>query len=181
MSRLEEKKDDLPSGCGPIRKLATSTEIGSTGLNQYGGYIYEEFLKQLRGRRKNEVFREMMDNDYVVGAVLFAIDMLIRNVDWTFEAKDPTNKDDVEAAEFMETVREDMSSTWTETVSEILSMLGYGWSYHEIVFKVRRGKTSKQDTTSQYDDGKVGWAKLPIRGQTTLERQHGLELGMGGV
>lgn len=31
----------------------------------------------------------------------------------------------------------DMQDTWTDTISEILSFLTYGWSFHEIVYKRR--------------------------------------------
>ena len=54
------------------------SEIGSTGLEHSGGRIHEEFLPQLRGRRAIQVFKEMRDNDPTVGAMLFAVEMLIR-------------------------------------------------------------------------------------------------------
>lgn len=62
----------------------------------------------------------------------------------------------------------DMQDTWTDTISEILSFLTYGWSFHEIVYKRRMGKTRDQKTRSKYNDGLIGWRKLPIRAQETL-------------
>ncbi len=62
----------------------------------------------------------------------------------------------------------DMQMTWTDTLSEILSFLTYGWSYHEIVYKLRRGHTRNPETNSKYNDGLIGWRKLPIRSQETL-------------
>lgn len=50
-------------------------EIGRIGQRRYGGTIYEEFLHELRGTRGIEVYREMSENDDVVGAILFAIEM----------------------------------------------------------------------------------------------------------
>ena len=52
-------------------------EIGRIGQRRYGGTIYEEFLHELRGTRGIEVYREMSENDDVVGAILFAIDTTI--------------------------------------------------------------------------------------------------------
>lgn len=63
---------------------------------------------------------------------------------------------------------DDMQSTWTDTISEILSFLVYGWSLHEIVYKRRMGKTRSPRTKSKYSDGLIGWQKLPIRSQDTL-------------
>lgn len=62
----------------------------------------------------------------------------------------------------------DMQDTWIDTISEILSFLTYGWSYHEIVYKRRMGNTKDPRTKSKYSDGLIGWRKLPIRGQETL-------------
>lgn len=56
----------------------TAGEIGRIGQKRYGGFFYEEFLKELQGRKGVETYREMADNDDVIGAILFAIEMLIR-------------------------------------------------------------------------------------------------------
>lgn len=144
-----------------------SKEIGRIGQRRFGGVLYEEFLHELRGRRGAEVYREMADNDDVVGAILFAIEMLVRQCDWIVEPAGDTPKDK-EAAEFIESCMDDMQDTWIDTISEILSFLTYGWSYHEIVYKRRMGKTKNPQTRSKYDDGLIGWQKLPIRAQETL-------------
>ena len=45
-------------------------EIGRLGQKRYGGFFYEEFLKDLQGRKGVEVYREMSENDDVIGAFL---------------------------------------------------------------------------------------------------------------
>ena len=129
--------------------------------------FYEEFLRDLRGKKGIETYREMAENDDTIGAILFAIEMLIRQASWTVEPAGDTPKDK-EAAEFVEQCMHDMQDTWTDTISEILSFLTYGWSFHEIVYKRRMGKTSNPKTRSKYNDGLIGWRKLPIRAQETL-------------
>ena len=167
-----------------IRKQKTIkplSEIGSTGLERTSGTIHEEFLKDLQGKRGIEIYREMRDNDAIVGAMLFAIEMLIRRVEWRLEAAS-TDTADVEAADFIETCLHDMSMTWEETISEILSMLVFGWSYHEVVYKRRLGKSADPAKNSRHDDGRIGWRKLPIRAQETLYEwkfsENGALLGM---
>lgn len=145
-------------------------ELGVTGLEQSGGRIHEEFLPQLHGRRSIQVFKEMRDNDPTVGAMLFAIEMLIRQVEWRVEPASE-EESDAEVAEFVDSCFEDMSETWDDTLSEILSMLPFGFSVLEEVYKVRagdQGPSSQQ--RSKFDDGRIGWAKLPIRAQETIER-----------
>lgn len=144
-----------------------SKEIGRVGQRRYGGIFYEEFLSELRGRKGAEVFTEMSNNDETIGAILFAIEMLVRQASWNVEPGGSTAKDR-EAAEFVKSCMDDMQQTWIDTISEILSFLTYGWSFHEIVYKRRMGRTKDSRTSSKYDDGLIGWMKLPIRSQETL-------------
>lgn len=142
-------------------------EVGRIGQKRYGGTFYEEFLRELRGSKGIEAYREMAENDDTIGAILFAVEMLIRQAPWTVEPGGHTPKDR-EAAEFVEQCMHDMQDTWTDTISEILSFLTFGWSFHEIVYKRRMGKTKDPKTRSKYHDGLIGWRKLPIRAQETL-------------
>lgn len=147
--------------------MADNKEIGRIGQRRYGGVIYEEFLHELRGKRGIEAYREMSENDDVVGAILFAIEMLVRQTDWNVEPGGDSQAD-IDAAEFVESCMNDMQNTWIDTISEILSFLTFGWSYHEIVYKRRMGRTKDGRTRSKYTDGLIGWRKLPIRAQETL-------------
>ncbi len=142
-------------------------EIGRIGQKRFEGTFYEEFLPELRGKRGMDTYREMAENDDTIGAILFAVEMLIRQASWTVEPTGDTPADK-EAAEFVESCMHDMQDTWTDTISEILSFLTYGWSFHEIVYKRRMGKTKNPQTKSKYNDGLIGWRKLPIRAQETL-------------
>ena len=142
-------------------------ELGRIGQNRYGGVFFEEFLPELRGQRGMKVYTEMADNDDMVGAILFAVETLLRQAPFRVEPGGDTPADQ-EAAEFVESCMHDMQDTWTDTLSEILSFLTYGWSYHEIVYKRRAGKSRNPKLNSKYSDGLIGWRKLPIRAQDTL-------------
>lgn len=147
-------------------------EIGRVGQLRYGSngaesVFFEEFLPELRGIKGVHAYTEMADNDATIGAILFAIEMLIRKCEFHMEPGGENEKDK-EAAEFVESCMHDMERTWADTLSEILSFLIYGWSYHEIVYKRRVGKTTSPITNSKHADGLIGWRKLPIRAQDTL-------------
>ena len=142
-------------------------EHGRIGVNRWGGQFYEEFLPELRGLRGVKTYREMADNDDVIGGILFAIKMLIRQASWSVQAGGVEERDK-EAAEFVESCLHDMQMTWTDTVSEILSFLTYGWSLHELVYKRRMGHKKDVRLDSKFDDGLIGWQKLPIRAQESL-------------
>lgn len=143
------------------------SEFGTTGLRRSGGYINEEFLPNLRGSRAAMVYREMADNDAVVGAILFSMDKIITRLDWHVE-ECGDSKSQIAAAEFVEECLHDMSDSWDSTLSSILSMLVFGFSYHEIVYKKRGGYTNDPKTRSKYNDNRIGWRKWAIRAQETL-------------
>lgn len=150
----------------PRQPSVATDELGSSGLKRSGqrGLVYEEFLPQLQDERARKVYREMRDNDAVVGAVLFAIEMLIRQAEWRVEGEDE------DLVEFIESCLTDMSTSWEDFLAEVLSMLVYGWSWHEVVYKRRLGPDQKDPSKhSQYNDGKIGWRKFPIRSQDSLQ------------
>jgi hypothetical protein len=151
-------------------KLSPFMELGSTGLKRASGYIDEEFLPQLRGRKAVQIFKEMSENDPLVGSLLFTVDRLLRNVEWNVEPGGKSAQD-AKAAEFVEQCMQDMSHTWSDFISEVLSCMVYGWSWHEIVYKKRGGQwTRDPKVRSRYSDNLIGWRKMPIRAQETLLR-----------
>lgn len=150
------------------KKPVNFKQLGTTGLKRYGPYVYEEFLPELRWPYAGKVYQEMSDNDPVIGAILYLAEMLIRGTSWRVEPASQSDAD-VEAAKFLESCMHDMDMSWANTISEILSMLTYGFSFHEIVYKVRRGPNETSPKyKSKYSDGRIGWRRLPIRAQTSL-------------
>jgi hypothetical protein len=141
------------------------TQFGATGLKQYSGYVREEWLKDLIGRRGLLMYREMRDNDPIIGAIFFAIEMLLRGVSFHVEAGDQQSQD---AADFIESCLGDMEESWPSFLAEVMSFLLYGWDVHEIVYKVRQGKNKNPKFDSKYDDGMIGWRGFMHRGQETL-------------
>lgn len=171
------RKDATPpnpfGGVGPTPEMAsgmTFKEVGNSGLRAFSGYVREEFLYQLQGRQGATIYREMADNSPIIGAVVFAIQATMRKVRWrTNPAADTPAAQ--EMADFAESLRQDMSHTWEDSVMEDLSMLIYGYAPKEIVYKRRLGPSPGGDrASSQFDDGRIGWRRLPLRGQDTVIR-----------
>lgn len=140
-------------------------ELGRTGLKRWGNIVAEEFLQELRGQRGMKIYREMRDNSSIVGGCLSAIEMLIRQVSWDVE---PGGKEqeDLARAEFVEQCFKDLSTPWTDVVVEHLSMLPFGFSLCEIVYKRRDGQ--RGEAPSRFSDGRIGWRKLAPRSQESI-------------
>jgi hypothetical protein len=151
-------------------KAGAFGEIGVSGLKVASGYVLEEFQQELRGTNAIRIYRQMSEGDATVNAVLTAIGLVLRAVDWRVEPADDSSEAEKEA-EFVQSLLDDMSHPFTDVVGEALSMLTYGWSALEIVLKRRQGPDQKDPSLrSKFDDGRIGIRKLPIRSQDSLLR-----------
>jgi hypothetical protein len=143
--------------------------VGTTGLPVWGGRIYDENLADLSGERGRKILREMSEQDPIIGGTLLGVEMLSRQVPYTVKPADETDKAQ-EVADFVSAALDDMSPSWEDTLSEILSYLTYGWSWLEIIYKRRQGlKPNSPQKSSHFDDNKIGWAGWSIRSQETLD------------
>jgi len=144
--------------------------MGVTGLHQFGGYIYADPNRNLQGQRGAEIYDKMATSDPILAGGLFAIESICKQVPW-FAKPMGTKKKDIRAARFVESCFFDMATPWPQTLSEILTMAKFGWSWMEKVFKIRRGPFERdQRFKSEYSDGRVGWANWAPRSQLTLSR-----------
>ena len=156
------------------RKLSESeakTTLGVAGDNTYNGQIRaDEFLPELRGKKAIRKFREMRDNDSTIGAVMYAVEQILRDVDLNVK---PANNSDAakREAEFVKSILDDMDHTLDDHISEALSFLSYGFSWFEVVYKRRVGPTERSDKKrSKYSDGRIGIRKLAARAPWTLSK-----------
>lgn len=149
-------------------KVVNYKQLGTSGLRRYGQQVYEEFIPDLRWPWAGKIYQEMADNDPVIGAILYLAEMLIRGTEWRVVPGGDTPADK-EAAQFLEECMHDMDVSWANTISEVLSMLSYGFSFHEIIYKVRRGLNENNEKYySKYSDGRIGWRRMPVRSQMSL-------------
>jgi hypothetical protein len=146
-------------------------ELGVTGLRRTGGSyaaaVDNELSRDLRGDRARKVYREMRDNDPIVGAIVYAIEMLMRRVKWRVDSASDA-PEDKDYAEFVEQCLGDTSHTFEDFISECLSMLAFGYSVFEIVYKRREGPGTDGAKRSRYTDGRIGWRKWAVRAQESL-------------
>ena len=171
----------------PFSRSRSSTQVekpfdilGVEGAKISSGFVHDEFLQKLVGERGRRVYREMRDNDAVCSSILFAVEMLLRAIDWTVSC----DSDNPEGVEFLESVVDDMSHTWDDFICNVLTMLTFGWEYTEVIYKRRVGPFEVDPRRrSKYTDGKIGIRKLADRSQETLNRweidpEDGSVLGM---
>ena len=119
------------------------------------GIRLDEFIPDLRGQRGIKRLREMAQNDPIVGAILSAMDLMIRSTPWRVEGGS------AQAAELVDYSLHQMEDTTFEMfLSDVLSFLPYGFSLFEIVARPPSG----------HPNGWVTLRKLAPRAQWTIER-----------
>ena len=142
--------------------------LGRTGLPYYGGRIYQERNYKLRGIQGVRLYQEMSEQDAIVGTILFLIETFIASAEWRVEPAEEKSKEARYWAKFVEECFEDMSHTFEDLLSEIMTFLIYGWAYFEQCFKTRNGLNDEPTSNSKFDDGMIGWRKIAPRAQDTL-------------
>ena len=157
-----------------VKKLSETEAkkiLGVAGDNTYNGQIRaDEFLPELRGKKAIRKYREMRDNDSTIGAVMYATEQVLRDVDLkVMPANDSTEAK--EEAEFVKSVLDDMDHTLDDHIAESLSNLSYGFAWFEVIYKRRNGPTERSDKKrSKYTDGRMGVRKIAIRAPWTISR-----------
>lgn len=149
-------------------------ELSTTGLRVSDGVIYEESDSKFVWPTLVSTCK-VMSRDETIYAANNAIKALIRRVRWkvdTPEAAGEKTEQMIEREKFIWSCMHDMEHSWSDFINEALSMMTYGFSLHEKVYKVRRGNSPKLKYKSRYEDQKIGWAKLPSRGQDTVYKWH---------
>jgi hypothetical protein len=163
---------------------------GISGLTRFGAVsrVYEEYLRELQGPQGMKNYREMMDNCPIVGAILFAANHLCRKVSFKFKPANASNEARF-VADFMGgAIFDDLESAWPDTLSEVLTMLPFGWSLLEFRLKRRVGMGEfamrppelgtatpggigypvSDFSPSRFEDGLIGFRSWALRSQETL-------------
>ncbi len=90
-------------------------------------------------------FDEMRRTDAQINAVLMAMELPIRSTRWYIEpaqnSDGETGDSEWEVADFVEkAIFDGMETTWDDTLREMLTMLPFGFSVFEKVYKIKEDK-----------------------------------------
>lgn len=136
------------------------------GYERSGGLVTDEFLPPLKTFRGKKTLRQMTDNCPTIGSVLFAINNIFRSVEWTVNLPQELQGEEIaeeRRAYFEQALFQDIGdpddmdtwSSWDDFIQNALTMLPWGHSEINPVFKKR-------------DDGLVGVAEFILIAQESL-------------
>lgn len=129
---------------------AMTREIGETGLKHTQGWVHEEQVPELRTlRQRMRTYKKMLE-DSTVASMIFLVEQYVRSVDWGVRGEGA-------GRDLLEASLDAMEQRWQEFITEVLSMVPYGFCVNEIVFQ-------------EGPEGQLLWKKFPIRGQESIHR-----------
>ena len=196
MAKIRKGQSDIDPAQAPF------LDLGISGVARYGSIsrVYEEFLRELQGPAGMKLYREQGNNCPVTGAILFAAQHLARGVTARVDPADRVGADPHEAQRVADRVSgalfDDLETTWPDTISEILSMLQFGWAMMEVTWKrcqgseppnapslgerlvpkplsevtgaTGQGAEPDHFVPSKFNDGWLTWRSWGLRAQETL-------------
>lgn len=160
---MEKEKLNLSQGDGEIPPMRLG-EVGTTGLSHRDGYVEEEIRSELKWPHVVNTYKTMY-HDPMIYAGINLIEMMISKVKWDVKPPENATEAQLEKCAFIKQCQNDMELSWEEFIKEVLSYLLYGFCVMEKVY--RRRTPSKG---SKYSDNLIGWRKLAIRSQDTIEK-----------
>lgn len=150
----EESQNSLPR-----LKLG---EYGVVGLNQISGIILEESKQELRFPEVNCTYKKMRNNS-VIASAMSLYEMMVSRVKWTVVPPANATEEEKRQTEIVSQMVNDMEHSWFSFIKEVTSCFTYGYCVNEKVWRKRLKRNG-----SRYNDGYIGWKKLPVRSQDTL-------------
>lgn len=139
--------DETKTETGIESVRAEAVPIGSRGLKNMGGVISEEYQKELRTLRQRVATYSEMSNDPYLGAALNVLETLMAGIEYRIQPKKGNEKNERAIAEaaFVSSCLTGMATSWEDFMSELLTMLTFGFAAMERTFTVRDGRVVFDD------------------------------------
>lgn len=139
--------------------------IGSPGLNIFQGVSNDELKRELNWPNSIKTYKQMT-YAATINSALTLYENIIGKVDWKYIPPVDATDEDKRIAKIINEMMLDLEGqTWREFITDVLSTMTYGFSVHEKVYRKRTA-----DSGSRFTDGYIGWKKLAIRNQETIEK-----------
>ena len=156
----------------PTKELKTPSnvfnEIGNLGLKYSNNHIYEESKVDLVWPRSIKTFKQMY-YDASVSSAYLAIKALVNSLEFEVQmdaTESERSPEQNEQVKLIEQCMEDMNVSFNSFIASTNTKMIYGFAPHEKVYKYCNGDTGRYP--SKFSDGKVRWAKLAPRSQSSI-------------
>lgn len=139
-------------------------EMGNLGMRIFNGVSSDELKKELNWPNSIHTFKEMSYHSSI-NASLTLFENIISKATWTYKPPVDATEEEKKQCKIIDSMMRDMDQPWSEFIKDVLSSNVFGFSVHEKVYRKRYKANG-----SLYDDGLIGWKKLPIRAQESISK-----------
>lgn len=129
-------------------------ELGGTGQSNYTGVAREDYNAELRGWWGLQMYERMRKSDGQIRATLRLAKTPVLAARWYVDTEGERKKDETIKNFIQKNLFHQMSTSFPQLLTEILTMLDFGYSAFEKVFIIK--------------DGKVHWKKFAPRHQMDI-------------
>lgn len=155
----DQQSPEFEIGGTPVKVV----EVGSTGTDIQSGYLFEEYLNDLQGKKAADIFDKMRRSDPKVKMILSAMKNPIKSANWEVaQIGEETREAEIQQAFIKHILFDDLGKTWKSFLHEALSMIDFGYSLFEITYKAQLN----HKVWGSYN----GIRSLAFRSQRTIER-----------
>lgn len=163
-------------------------EIGSTGLEHWGGFISAAYNTKLTWPSVQPLYSRLRRSDPEIAMIRTIFNALASGVEfvWELQTEDPSD-DDLRAQEFGYEVLAELDGGPEKLLNELINNVPfYGWGWWELIWGLRKEGWKPPDEydewQSQYNDGLIVPRRLAYRDTSSLLRwdmtKQGRVLGM---
>ena len=147
---------------------AITNEKGSLGLKYSNDNIFEESKLDLIWPQSMKTFKQMY-YDASVSTSFLAVKAIINSLEFevqmdTGESERSSSQND--QVQLITECMEDLDVSFNSFIASTNTKMIYGFAPHEKVYKYCHGEDGKHE--SKFNDGKLRWAKLAPRSQSTI-------------
>lgn len=142
-------------------------ELGTSGLQEYSGFIEEAFSAELRWPSCEPLYRRMVRSDPEITMIRLTFGSLARSQSIEWELPDDATPADEAAKEFAESVMDDITGGVGSFLEKIVSRVPFGgWGWWEVLPGLRNPKwraPGGDPWQSEHNDNRIGIRRFAWR------------------
>jgi len=155
--------ETITKGTDDLERFKLS-ESGYVGLNIFNGISNDEMKKELNFPNNIKTYKNMSYHGAINSAMTLYTN-LVSQAEWVVKPPKDATEEEIKQADFIRECLSDMEQPFEEVIKDILSMMLFGFSVHEKVYRKRYSSNG-----SKFNDGKIGWKKLALRSQESIKK-----------
>ena len=139
-------------------------EVGALALRVFNGVTQDELRRELNWPNSITTYKQMSDHS-AINAPLTLFSNIIAKAAWIYKPPENATEEEKNQVKIINQMMGDMEHSWGDFIQDVLSSNVFGFCVNEKVYRKRYKANG-----SMYDDGIIGWKKLPIRVQESISK-----------